>query len=354
MPETGRDATVVVVRADEPLRATSEASAEELGQRLASRGLDVVPRGQGVVADPEAALSAIEAFFYALSMERTESEARGFIEALERGEFGLVAPEHLIRALLFGAQANAALGDGPASDAAIDRALRLDGALVLDPGRHSPVPRARVEARRAQRPSARHEVVVTGAPDDARVYVDGRNIADARTHAVAPGRTLVQIEAPGYARQTRVIEVTDEDVTVAFEATRTPESIDAIAGAPDQPLPSETDALLATLGWDPWLLDARVVDGRAVYRWWRPGSLPITVEVPLETPADRVAEMLDDAERGARADASRALRRDHRRRVAAWVSGAVAVAAGGLTAGLLLRPLDANGWRGQGTIEDGE
>lgn len=300
--------------------------------------------------DPTPEIVTVEEQYYALNTERAEAGARELVRALDAGELGRFDEALLVRLLMLVAETALSAGDDMACDEAIARVLAIRSDLVLDAAIYSPVVRARVDARRAATEVEHVPLGLGDVPGNARVWLDGTELRG-RAATVLAGTHVVRIEAPGFEPETRSIVATHVGVTVDFDARRSPASLDALAGEPGERLRDEAAHLLAELGWTARILDARSHGDQIEYRWgWANDDDVTSRTLPSTATPTEVAEALMQAEHDAEREAVASARAHRRRRVAGWVTGAVAVSAGAAITGYELRPR-APTWVGRGTIE---
>jgi hypothetical protein len=136
----GLGALPLRARADEPLRATSDATPVETGTVES-----------GTVESGTDGLARAEEAYARLELEEASALLAAWLEALERPGATRPALEARIRALVLAASIARARGDLRGLDDALDGALALDPELRLDPALHPPPLLDALERRRAAR-----------------------------------------------------------------------------------------------------------------------------------------------------------------------------------------------------------
>lgn len=257
---------LLVVPAPDVAPGTAAALRDEVARRLAGRGTPVAAGREPAPPDPamldtlRGALAAGLAAYESLDPTTARERLEAVTAALEAdGRLVEAAPDLLDAAVYLGLAA-LGLGDRHAADLAFQRAIRLDPARPLRPGRFSPaVEEAHALARirlAAVRPSL---LRVAAVPEEVDLYVDGvyRGSTPLAVEPLAPGQHLLFAQAPGVGAVTRQVRATEfgpDILELAVPAGAAATSLVTVAGSlvsaePQAPLaPAAARALAAVLG----------------------------------------------------------------------------------------------------------
>lgn len=259
---------IVVARAAPDARERAEALASALVDALRARGSDAARPAPAVEQATEAPALALARDAYA---NLRPADARTMLEAMlahadTTGARGLQRPE-LLDALLTLSLACRALGDAPAADAALDRALAIDPSLAPSLTQFPPMLVEALATRRAAGAGGgRGAIAIASVPSGARVFVDAQAVAEGGGDLeVAHGVHLLRVEAPGRVDWSARVEVGDARVEAAPEL---PPDADRLlrepgaAGTGDE----QIDQAARALGARAFVLDVSVQGGIVTLR----------------------------------------------------------------------------------------
>lgn len=258
---------VLVVRAEDALRARAEAVAQRIADGALGDGRDVarppVPMRDGPVRDGWLARTLIEAedHYARFALDDAAAvleDARARLDA--DGTVGATHDE-LVELFLLRARVAQARGDAEAATVAAREALAIAPALVVDAARHPPTLAALVDDLRSEVGAC--PVAVERVPAESLVSIDGAPPGPVPA-TLGCGAHWLWISAPAYVGRGLVLELGDEPARTRVALELDPGAALALAAdarTATSPLAAEA---AAALGRELLVLELRAEDGGVV------------------------------------------------------------------------------------------